>query len=73
MPSYLTPVIVFKKEWPCASTRAVGQLELFVIGNPKMDFGRLGGSPSVLWAEELRYDRVLLKMALCCFTTYFFG
>ena len=59
MPSCLTPVTVFR-EWPYLSTRAVGQLGLFVIGRPKMDFRRLCGSPSAFWTEEC-YSRVVRK------------
>ena len=51
MPSCLTPVTVFKV-WPYGSTRALGQLALFMIGRPKMDFRRLCGSPSAFWTEE---------------------
>ena len=51
MPPYLTPV-TFLLYLPYAPTRAVGQLEIFVVGRPKMDFGRLYTISSAIWAEE---------------------
>ena len=51
MPPYLKPVNFFKY-WPYAPIRAVGQLELSVLGRPKKDFGRLCSTLSALWAEE---------------------
>ena len=42
----------FNTEWLYASTRAVGQSALFVIGRPEADLRRLYGSRSESWAEE---------------------
>ena len=60
MPPYLTPATAFK-EWPYASTRAIGQFDLFVFWRPKMVFRRLCSILSAFWTEEWNSCAVQLQ------------
>ena len=51
MPTYLTPATVLG-EWPYAPTRAVEQLELFLLGRPNMGAGLLCFSSGLIWAGD---------------------